>query len=286
MKTKHLLVFGGTGKVGAALISNMSSYYNRVHVLGSKQVDLLDPNSIEIFFNNLNPENFDVIFASAIIKHRFTDSSVLTKNVMMSYNLAEELRRRSLRHLVFLSSIDVYGIEPTLPISEYSAIKPSSYYGVAKFASEELLARSLPKGSVCTFRLPGVYSLVENGEQGVLGQFCRDLFFNGNCEVLGNPDLMRDYINVDDLALLIVDALIRKVSGTYNAVTGKSERISDMAKHLAKSMGGNVNFKSFQFINEVIPAKDLIFDNTQIQNNFPMIKIKNLQYWIDVRVAK
>ena len=113
--------------------------------------------------------------------------------------------------LIFTSTMSVYGAQPRKAVKEECECRPSSFYGVAKLASENYLRIYSQYGIRSTsLRLFNVYGSGQNLlnlKQGMVSIYLSQMLARGRIEVKGSADRFRDFIHVDD----VVEAMLRCV---------------------------------------------------------------------------
>jgi len=273
-KVSSAVIIGSTGFIGKSLFNWLKSRGFNVMGASSKKCNLLDPVAVNQFLSTI-PESAAVVFCSVI--NRCVDDSVvaLHKNISMIDNLIKNLHKKTPRCLIYLSSVDVYGRSPLLPVHEETLSDPESYYGLSKHCSEILVKRlSSLDCSVSILRLPGVYGYGDNGKSMV--GFLSDRICNGkNVTLFGNGAVLRDYVHVSDVCR-VIDRLIRFPQKlTLNIATGISlsmkkivEIIADVANRKVIIEYGQEDEKS---------TSDLIFDINKLKHVFPDINFMNFQ---------
>jgi UDP-glucose 4-epimerase len=121
--------------------------------------------------------------------------------------LLEGMRKANVKNLFFASTSAVYGEMPDVELKETTGgLKPVSYYGGAKFASEALISSyvSMCDMNVVIFRFPNVIG--PRLTHGAVFDFIRKLRNNPHeLEILGNGTQCKPYIYVLDL----VDAIVK-----------------------------------------------------------------------------
>ena len=157
-------------------------------------------------------------------------------------------REAGVRQLVWLSSIAVYGDQPTLdPIPEAAALNPQSFYGHSKAAGEILLHAYVARYrlSAVALRLSSVYGvrrqtacrLRSTIEAGLAGHAVT---------VAAEGTSFRQYLHVDDAAEAVLLALSASATpqlfynvtgGTYVTEAALGAMLQDMVPGLATAPG-------------------------------------------------
>ena len=161
----------------------------------------------------------------------------------------EACRQAGARRLVWLSSIAVYGNQPTLdPVAETAALHPRSFYGHTKAAGEALLrayaehyglrAVALRLSSVYGVRRRAACALRSAMEAGLAGQ---------PVTVAAEGSSFRQYVHVDDAAEAVMLALAAPApsqliynvtGGTYVSEAALAAMLRDIMPGLAVIPGG------------------------------------------------
>jgi len=160
-------------------------------------------------------------------------------NTVNTLSLLNFMRNRGVKKLVFASTAATYGNPTEIPITEDSATKPTSTYGMTKLAidmaiTSESWAHGLAAASLRFFNVAGAYG--EYGERHPVETHIIPLIFEAASgkrdafTIFGDdydtPDgtCIRDYIHVYDLALAIQKSLDAVKPGShriYNLANGK-----------------------------------------------------------------
>ncbi len=160
-------------------------------------------------------------------------------NVTATLNILEFARRRAVDKVVFASTSSVYRPGVPLPISEDSPIRPSSPYGAAKYASEGYCFAYYTTYGLHTtvLRFFNVYGPLMR--RWVIHDLVRKLQNNPNrLDILGDGEQLREYLFIDDAVDALVLAAEKGAPGdVYNAGTGDTVKIKDLALEIAEIMG-------------------------------------------------
>jgi len=148
----NILITGINGFVGSALHLTLKEMGYKVWGFGRSfsksmdnyyKVDLLDTNALKVVKKKLPKIKF-IIHTAAIsqsVKFGYK-KSVYENNVKITKNIIESFEKE-VSHIIFTSSIDVYGdVVRVHPISVNSNLRPNSYYGKSKVKCEEIILNS------------------------------------------------------------------------------------------------------------------------------------------------
>ena len=222
----NILVAGGAGFIGSHLCDALLSKNNTVIVadkliMGSKNIEHLSQNTNFKFYEMelANQDNVDKLFAENkidIVYHMAANSDIQksANDTSIDFNdtllttrvLLESMRKNNVKNIFFASTSAVYGEMPDIVLNEETGgLKPVSYYGGAKLASEALISSyvSMCDMNAVIFRFPNVIG--PRLTHGVIYDFVKKLRNNPKeLEILGNGMQCKPYIYVTDLVNAIV----------------------------------------------------------------------------------
>lgn len=166
----------------------------------------------------------------------FSASVVLTAHVL------EAARRSASRPRVLLvSSAAVYGNPATLPVAEHAPVAPISAYGFHKAACEQLV-----REYASCFEVDGaalrVFSVFGEAQRRLLvWELVQRHREAPQVELVGTGDEERDYLHVDDLAMLLWRCAKAGLGGgaVVNLASGTSIRVRELAERIGAALGSN-----------------------------------------------
>ena len=223
---KYILL-GGAGFIGSHLCDVLIERGNKVIVadkliMGKQNIEHLEGNDSFKFYEMelADQKNVDKLFSENtidVVYHMAANSDIQKggKEPSIDFNdtllttraLLEGMRKAKVKNLFFASTSAVYGEMLDAVLDETTGgIKPVSYYGGAKLASEALISSyvSMCDMNVVIFRFPNVIG--PRLTHGAVFDFIRKLRKNpGELEILGNGTQCKPYIYVLDL----VDAIVK-----------------------------------------------------------------------------
>lgn len=256
MTPNPVVVLGGSGDIGSVIVRHLNNSGIRCIAPSSKQVNLTNSKESESFFSTIN-EPFELIYA-ALDRNIQNRDSVKSTNLTMVENAVSFNCPNS---IIFLSSIDVYGKSPKIPITEKSLLSDALLYGPQKLEAEKFLFDQFnSKIPLLILRLPGVYG--GNGSRSsALEKILRNGFLTGVVDLGQSGKVLRDWICAEDLGRFVAQFSGGQYSGTFNFVTGKSITIDS---YVSKCLGvfTLIEHKIIESSTNLIKkSSDFVFDN-------------------------
>lgn len=154
----------------------------------------------------------------------------LSLNVSPNVQLLE-LAGDALEHVLFASSVDVYGSPERSPVYESDAVQPQSPYAWGKLSCEGAL------GSIAARRELGLtilrYATVYGPGETVpraIPNFIRAALADAPLFIDGDGMDQHDYVYVDDVVDASCAALRLRAAGTYNIGTGSGTTTLEIAR--------------------------------------------------------
>lgn len=217
--TKRILVIGGSGFLGTAIIEELfNSGFSDITCGDITLNDTTRANQIHVDLLNLETlekvlTGYDIVVNCAgQVSDPFNLCFMLNSTGM--FNLAEVLSRQN-THLFQISTVAVYGSGETC--SEESKLNPETNYAASKAFAESILTRHIKPEKLTILRLSNLYGASQ--QKGVIAYLIRSfhsdrkLFFNNS------GDLKRYYLHINDCVCIIVSIIKNKtIAGIYNLV--------------------------------------------------------------------
>ena len=142
------------------------------------------------------------------------------------------------RHVVFASSVSIYGAPRPFPVRETDVPWPRTPYAVAKLAAEESirLLCDAAGSTASILRYATVYGPGETVSRAI-PNFIRAALAGQPPVVNGAGTDEHDYVHVCDVTDATLQALRRRASGTYNIGTGIGTRTLDLCDLVLRLAG-------------------------------------------------
>jgi UDP-glucose 4-epimerase len=253
---QRVLVTGGCGFVGANLVHMLAAGADRSVVvlddLRAGRRDYLSESPAEIHIGDVG----DPTLLAAALKdvdaviHLAAQTGVVPSvedpardfegNVVATFRILDECRRRGIDRFVFASSGAALG-DVTPPLHEGAVARPLSPYGASKLAGEAYcssFAGSFRMNTV-SLRFSNVYGSFSLHKNNAIPNFIKALLLGEPLRIYGDGSQSRDFIHVADLCRAIVSAAYADgIEGeVFQLATGVESTVLDLVKTLEKVMG-------------------------------------------------
>lgn len=291
---KNILITGGAGFIGCHLVRKLLESGNKVICVDNFTLGSID--NIKEFYDNPNFTFYemDIVETDALLKalehhtidvvyHLAANSDIqkgginpsidLHDTFMTTVSVLEIMRIKGIKNFFFASTSAIYGnITDRLLSEDMGGLKPISYYGGAKLASESFISSYTYMNEMNTvvFRFPNVIG--PNLTHGVIYDFVKRLRENPKeLKILGDGTQQKPYIYVDDLVEVIMKMTEEIPAGMeiYNVGVSGETSVTTIANIICEELnlkdvvysytGGNVGWKGdvpkFQYDLSKIHAK-------------------------------
>ncbi len=266
---KTLLVTGGTGFIGAAIVNKLVEKDYFVNVISHPddsnwriedlsnckvfKADLLRPGNVENLINKIQP---DIIFHLAGIitpkRDNLTINKVYSINLGITKNIILALNKFDYELFIHTGSGNEYG-DISSPLQENARENPNSPYGASKVAATyfcDMMAKSFEK-PIITIRPFLIY-----GPKQILGALIPSLLYAAiekKSIRLSPCEQTRDFIFIDDVADAYIsmanNSLKIHSGGIFNLGSGKETQLLKII-NLIKN-----HFEDSQFLIGEIPYR-------------------------------
>ena len=260
----HVVITGGAGFIGANLARHfrLLRVAHRVTVVddlssGSRSnLDGLDVRLVEgsVLDADVLDEAFSgadaVVHLAAVVSVPQSLEEPLATHVANTtgtLQVLEAARRAGGLHTTVASSAALYGADPTMPQSEELPSRPVNPYGASKLAAEAYALAwassfALPTLALRFFNVFGPLQPAGHAYASVIPAFVDAAVRGRPVTVHGDGRQTRDFVFVDDVAAVLVDAVARRVTshGPVNLASGSRLSLLDVLDALEGILGFTV----------------------------------------------
>ena len=252
---KTILVTGGTGFIGSALLRELTAADAHLVLLEGRHHRAFDlPNGkaeIETLAADLTAGSFwdglvgrvDVVFhLAAQTSSRLANAHPLEDletNLLPVVRFVDACQRHGrMPDFVFSGTVTQVGFTSTYPMDESPRDAPVTVYDINKLAAEQYLHyyASESRGRAVTLRLANVYGpgpKSHHADRGVLNLMIRRAIANESLTVYGSGEFVRDFTYVDDVAraFLTAGAALELTDGHHYVLgSGEGHSVTEMVE--------------------------------------------------------
>jgi UDP-glucose 4-epimerase len=260
---RRVLVTGGAGFVGSALVRRLMESGARVTVLDDLFTGRRDalPAGAEFIEGSVVDEplvrdlvkRHTVVFhlaARNIIASTANPKDDFATNIGGTLNVLMAARESNVERVVYTSSASIYGNPNTIPINEDDRLVPLTPYAVSKLAGEHYCiafyeSYGLPVAVVRYSNVYGPYQRPENPYCGVVSKFLIAAYAGKALPIHGDGGQTRDYTFVEDAveATLLAATHPRAEGEVFNVGTGVETSVHDLALAIGRASGRTVTLE-------------------------------------------
>lgn len=246
MDKPSLLLVGGSGSLGTSLLKTLKSEFS-IYVIDKNPpkdyeccryflCDIADLKLTDIDI----PDKLIVLYLAGNLTNSLDKNDVLNSindNITSLANFIVTFYEK-IKHMIFVSSVSVYGIPKYNPIDEKHVINPFSLYGSQKTCAE-IICKTLcgnfhiPLTIIRSSQLFGLASADTTLPHILLN----NLKLGKPVSLTGDPYSERDYLHISDFSTFVCDVLKQPVEGIFNIGSGKGIRLIDLFKIAYETFG-------------------------------------------------
>jgi UDP-glucose 4-epimerase len=257
----NILVTGGAGYVGSALLRKLMSYEDALYSIDVKALSQelagkvhhinQDLTNLEALKEKVESLDLDVVvhLAAQIIGD---PSRIVRTNVDGTANLLEALRFGQPKLVIIASTAaQLYRNAQYMPIDEKHPITPVTVYGLSKHLTEEVArfyyrVYSMP---IAVFRQTNVYGHAPVQKYTVINRFIEDALTKGVITIDGDGRQVRNFIHIEDLVQYYIEAVHypspERLAGQVFNVSGPEEcQIKLLADRIISLISSRTNKKA------------------------------------------
>lgn len=260
-----IIVTGGFGFIGSNIIKELNKR-NKTNILvvddltnGHKfknlvNCDFEDYLDHELFFEEFTDdlwENVTQIYHEGAISSttEWNGKLVMEKNYKFSTKLLEKAIQYNIP-FSYASSASVYG--NTTHFIENGPLDPLNMYAYSKYLFDKKVEDILKDSSSLIIQGFRYFNVYGNGEEHKENQaspiynFIKQAKDSKVIKVFeGSENYKRDFVCVEDIAKLKVEMLEKRISGIFNAGTGKAISFMEIAEIISNKTGAKIELVEF-----------------------------------------
>jgi UDP-glucose 4-epimerase len=260
---RRVLVTGGAGFVGSALVRRLIESGARVAVLDDLFTGRRDavPTGAEFIEGSVTDEPLvrDLVKRHTVVFHLAARNIIASTanprddfatNIGGTLNVLLAARDSNVERVVYTSSASIYGNPRSIPINEDDRLVPLTPYAVSKLAGEHYClafyeSYGLPVAVVRYSNVYGPYQRPENPYCGVVSKFLIAAFAGQTLCIHGDGGQTRDYTFVEDAvdATLTAATHPRAEGEVFNVGTGVETSVNDLAAAIGRASGRDVTIE-------------------------------------------
>lgn len=270
VRPSRVVVLGAGGFIGKAIVSSLSTQQIPVVVPSRPELDLAAPDAAAALADQLQPDD-TLLFAAATPPEQGRNASTFMRNIAIGNHVASAIERQPCQHVVYLSSVAVYGRSQEAPVSERSPCDPDDLYGLMHLAREMLLrpvcaAKGVP---LAVLRLSSVYGAEDTHASYGPNRFMREIEHAGKLTLFGGGEELRDHVYISDVVEVILGTTSRRSEGLLNVAAGRSISFAAIADLFDRVVGTPVPRATRA---RSMPLTDAHYDVTVLRHAFPEIE--------------
>ncbi|KPA19306.1 UDP-glucose-4-epimerase [Candidatus Magnetomorum sp. HK-1] len=224
---KHIGIIGATSPIGKSIIELFVNNFFLTITYRSKDIIphnyLKHPKIKWVYIDLMSPmpikknyfQNCHAIIWVAHVMQSQTREEEIKFNLLAIKSLLSILPYTSINKIVYISSGgSIYGNPFHVPITENHPLNPLSSYGKSKKAVEEILLdyHNQTNISVAILRPGNIYGpeSITGRSKGVIASYIISTQSHKPFTIIGNKDVIRDFLYIDDLAQAVKFAIFSK----------------------------------------------------------------------------
>lgn len=274
-KAKNIIVLGASGFVGSSIVEAISQDAScAVKGLSSRDLDLTNNTLVHSTLPALIKDSI-LVMTAAVTRDKDSSINAMVRNIKMDSNVAEVLKKYLPQHVVYISSVDVYGRENlTLPLSENSKFQPSNYYAISRMCGEFIFKTACAENNIplTVLRLTALYGPGDT-HNSPIKTFISNALQGKPVKVRGNGSERRDFLYIKDVGIVTKLVIQNGISGIYNVVTNNSHQINDVLAIIQELYGQPFNIL-YEGDNK---NSDLVFSKSALLEAFPTLKFTEFE---------
>lgn len=255
MKTSTVLVTGGTGFIGTALVKSLKSNgFTNVVAVSSKDYDLTKQNEVKKLFDNVNPE-YVIHLASkvgGIADIKAHPADYYLENMLMCTYVLDECSKHNVKKLVAVGTNCSYPENIPVPFKESDLFsgfpqEVNASYGIVKRAFyQQCVSYKQQFNQDFIYLIPAnAYGVGDHFDEdsghvipSLIKKFSNAVKNDTTVTLWGSGKATREFIYIDDLCNCMTNALLNYNSTEpLNMGTSSETSIKELAEIIAELTG-------------------------------------------------
>ncbi len=273
-KGQKIVILGHTGFLGSCLYENFRED-PRYEVCGFSSADINLSLSKECrkLLNVIDKKSIVIMTATSLIKSK--DFTSFRSDLDMLNNTAEIFSLAGVKHLIYISSIAIYGRCSESVIIESSCPNPDDLYSLSKLWGEQIFKCVCFDSEIpFTILRPGtIYG--RDDSRSPFFRFLNKVRYGKGIEIYGDGSSKLFWVHKMDLYRIIQSVIAGRKFGDYNIVVeGNGISLSKLAELMFRVCGRENGIK---FIPSEKSPINLRFDMSKFKLYFPEVEFIRLE---------
>jgi UDP-glucose 4-epimerase len=285
MNMYNILIIGSSGFIGKNILNRLRNEdyklysiernnTNTSNIQNEDNICYCDLKDIELISKFIKKNKIDIIIhlASNLIPSSNEEdfNNELNNVIIPTFKLIDYSVKYNIKFVFFSSGGTIYGKTKTKIISENHSRNPISYYGLSKLLIEDyiLFKHRVNRLRYLILRPSNVYGKYQKADknQGFIAVAINKILHNKPIEIWGDGEIIRDYINVEDVASITKKLIENNIENkVLNVSSGKGYSLNEILKILSPMFPKKfeVNYTR----KRTVDADKIILDNSSLRKN-------------------
>ncbi|MDE1850716.1 MAG: NAD(P)-dependent oxidoreductase [Candidatus Micrarchaeota archaeon] len=240
------LVTGANGRTGKELIKMLLNRGDRVRALVKRRDLIMQlPPGVMPFIGDVTDaavmdeacQGVDNVYhlAAIVSQYRAITEEIMKVNVVGTVNIMRACEHNHVKHVIFLSSLDVYGHTRSESLTEDSELRPKDRYGLSKVLAEREVLKYTNKVPFTIFRVGQIYG---PGFEHYFYKVFRTIQTQ-KAAIIGDGKNKLNLIHIDDALRAMLLATTNEISRykIYNLTDGQNYTQEQLFDFVADTIG-------------------------------------------------
>lgn len=217
-------------------------------VVKDRRQSILNKDAVNEFLDENKPNTILHLAANPLASKSVMDPHYdMSLNINGTLNMLECCKNRKIDLFIYTSTAYIYGEPEYLPVDEKHPAKPSTPYGISKYAGEMYCRYYAKKYNVpvVIVRFFNIYG--PNQPTGFVIPDITNNILDNNSDVVqlrGSSNDERDFLHISDLCHALLRVIEKRpVHGTFNLGGGAPIKITELAKMISATLKKDVRFE-------------------------------------------